>query len=345
MPNNIDLESLGGAYAVDKEEEANKIQMFAKKLYDWFNLNPNFYSGDITVIGNPKFQIGEKLYYHDYQTDTKFKYYIESVEHKFSMQEGYQTTLGVTRGLITKDIDDEVHRFNPPQGKAEDFKGGYLGEASFEQLTEYRTQLDQSKKDRQQRIAQNALDGLAEGLGTADYGTNGVTGVGGKEGARMIAQIAVNEWYHNRIIYRLGGGHGSNNVSNPLDKQGTIYLDCSSFVNWVCAKAGYKLHSSDILYTRRFHESPILQKLPSNMKPSDFIPGDIVLTHNMEHVVLVTKKGQVTHCTSDGMRVRQDKFTGSGDYGKNFNTGVAFRLKQFVTPVNSSGMNNWELIN
>ena len=345
MPDNINLESLGGAYAIDKEEEANKIKEFAKKLYDWYNLNPNFYSGDITVVGSPEFQVGEKLYYHDHQTGTKFKYYIEKVEHKFSMQEGYQTTLGVTRGLIVKDIDDEYRRFNPPQGKAEDFKGGYLGEASFEQLTEFRGQLDQANKDRTRRIAQNALGGLAGGIGTADFGTNGVTGVGGTEGARQIAQIATNEWHNNRIVYRLGGGHGSSNVSNPLDKQGTIYLDCSSFVNWVCAKAGYKLHNTDILYTRRFHESPILQKLPSNMKPSDFIPGDIVLTHSMEHVVLVTKKGQVTHCTSDGMKVRQDSFTGNNDYGKNFNTGVAFRLKQFVTPVNSAGMGNWELIN
>lgn len=109
---------------------------FGKKLYEWYANNPNFYSGDITVVGHPDYKIGTRLVYENVAKSEIWEFYIESVEHSFSYADGYTTTLGVTRGLRVSGDDDHGIRFTPPAGKPERFKGGYLGEMSIDELAE-----------------------------------------------------------------------------------------------------------------------------------------------------------------------------------------------------------------
>lgn len=104
---------------------------FSKLLFNWFYNNPNFFSGDITVVGHPRFDIGKRLVTEDKINKSTWEYYIESVEHNFDYTKGYFTILGVTRGLsdvLPSDNNVSFHRFGNLWGKSKDFKGGLLGE-------------------------------------------------------------------------------------------------------------------------------------------------------------------------------------------------------------------------
>lgn len=109
---------------------------YGRKLYYWYANNPNFYAGDITVVGHPDYRIGNRLVYQNYEKDETWEFYIESVEHSYTYTEGYQTKIGVTRGLRVEDENDHGIRFSPPMGGPERFKGGYLDEMSLSTLEE-----------------------------------------------------------------------------------------------------------------------------------------------------------------------------------------------------------------
>lgn len=107
------------------------IERYSQRLYNWYVNNPNFYTGDIVVIGHPDYRLGNRLLYRDTENHDLWEYYIESVQHSYSYVEGYKTTLGVTRGLRIEHEDDDGYRFLPIVGPSEDFEGGYFGEGSI----------------------------------------------------------------------------------------------------------------------------------------------------------------------------------------------------------------------
>lgn len=139
------VEAGGDAY------ENSNASIFSRKLYDWYANNPNFFSGDITVVGNPDYKVGNRLIYKNTKVDDIWEFYIESVEHTFSYETGYTTQIGVTRGLRVASEGSHGIRFNPPAGKSERFKGGYFGESSL--------------KDIEEQAAQRAKEGLIEAMG------------------------------------------------------------------------------------------------------------------------------------------------------------------------------------
>lgn len=131
---------------------------FGKKLYNWYVNNPNFYSGDITVVGHPDYRMGNILIYKNSNQNEMWEFYIESVQHSFSYEDGYTTELGVTRGLRISDENDHGIRFKPPAGKAKRFKGGYLGELNLAYIEEQRAA----------REAELNSGGTGEGGGDSD---------------------------------------------------------------------------------------------------------------------------------------------------------------------------------
>lgn len=137
-------EETGGMVIDSTDEErtdaSTQLQKFTNKLFNWYAENANFYSGDIRVIGSPDYRVGSVLVYEDFETDSKWEFYIESVQHEFSYTEGYTTILGVTRGLPNEGAD----RFTNLWNQAEDFKGGYLGEPTLDELMEQINQANQS---------------------------------------------------------------------------------------------------------------------------------------------------------------------------------------------------------
>lgn len=117
------------------------VNRYSERLYNWYVNNPNFYSGNITVLGHPDYRLGNRLLYRDIYNNYLYEFYIESVEHNFTYSSGYTTTLGVTRGLLLTNEDDDGDRFDPPIGEPQDFKGGYLGELPLDELERQNNQV------------------------------------------------------------------------------------------------------------------------------------------------------------------------------------------------------------
>lgn len=149
---------------------------FGKKLYNWYVNNPNFYAGYITVVGHPDYRLGNRLVYVNESRNEHWEFYIESVEHTFTYEEGYTTRLGVTRGLRVSGLNDHGIRFNPPAGEAKRFRGGYLGEINFEEI-EKMEKAKEAKKENARNAANNSdvvVSGNfmkpTEGVITSEYG-------------------------------------------------------------------------------------------------------------------------------------------------------------------------------
>ena len=190
----------------EKGVASEKLEKFTQKLFNWYCENANFYSGDIRVLGNPVYRIGTRAMYEDFERNTTWEFYIESVQHEFSFTNGFTTILGVTRGLP----DKGAKRFSNLWGQAEDFKGGYLGESSLEDLLAAAQ-------------AANATQGNS-GSGDASGNWGNMQGSGGAMGALATAR----QMTQRASKYVFGGGRKGTNIflSNP------IIGDCSSFVWW-----------------------------------------------------------------------------------------------------------------
>ncbi|USL89497.1 peptidase [Bacillus phage vB_BceH_LY2] len=197
----------------EKNVAGDKLEKFTQKIFNWYCENGNFYSGDIRVIGNPEFRIGSRIIYDDFEQDTVWEFYLESTQHEFSFVNGYTTVLGVTRGLPNSGVD----RFSHLWGQSEDFKGGYLGEKSLEEL-----------------IAMSKTANPTNGSDASNpNGGGGNWGGGGGGNVAMSALNTARQMTSRRSVYIFGGGRSG---KNPFEGD-PIKVDCSSFV-WWC----YNLH-------------------------------------------------------------------------------------------------------
>lgn len=113
------------------KDEAIDLKFFTQMLFNWYSDDINFLAGNITVPGDSKYRIGEIAeVINEEDPKDSMEFYIESVEHTFSFTSGWQTVLGVTRGLKNLGKD----RFKHMWGKNQDFLGGYMGEAALNML-------------------------------------------------------------------------------------------------------------------------------------------------------------------------------------------------------------------
>lgn len=136
------------AEQTDTDLGEHPLRVFSKMLFNWYHLNSNFYAGDITVLGNPYMDIGQRLFYIDEQDRDTWEFYVESIEHKFNYKDGYTTSIGVTRGLKEASISEgSPHRFAMLWNKSSDFKGGLIGEEELSKLKEKGYESQQSKGD------------------------------------------------------------------------------------------------------------------------------------------------------------------------------------------------------
>lgn len=190
----------------EKDASAEKLEKYTDKLFNWYCENANFYSGDIRILGDPAYRLGCRVMYEDFERKDTWEYYLESVQHEFSFTNGYTTVLGVTRGLP----EAGARRFNNLWGKAEEFKGGLLGEDSLEDLLS------------QAQAAQATAGNTGGGTATGNWGN--MQGSGGAMGALSTAM----QMTQRKSIYIFGGGRSGTNIflSDPIKG------DCSSFVWW-----------------------------------------------------------------------------------------------------------------
>lgn len=203
-------EELDREISAERTAAGEKIELFTQKLYNWYCENANFYSGDIRVIGDPRYRVGSRVLYEDFERGTTWEFYVESVQHEFSFTNGYTTILGVTRGLPNGGKD----RFTNMWGKSEDFEGGYLGEFTNAEYLEL---------------------GQMVGINPGTPGENWSLSGGGN--TAMAALNTARQIANRDSVYVFGGGRGGNNPFNSSP----VRVDCSSFVWWCYYTHGVSL--------------------------------------------------------------------------------------------------------
>jgi hypothetical protein len=88
----------------------NVVSPYTNELYKWYWKNPKWLQGSLSVRGDPRYRIGQKLVCEDIGLEA----YIEGVIHTFVAQGNqpyFQTTLEVSRGAKPGD----QHRFPPTE--------------------------------------------------------------------------------------------------------------------------------------------------------------------------------------------------------------------------------------
>lgn len=287
-------DGIGGASGTTSIEEdntsgasTNKLSEYSERLYNWYVMNPNFYSGTLKVIGHPDYRLGNRLLYRDDYNNDLWEFYIESVEHDFSYTNGYTTTLGVTRGLRLKSKKDDGGRFNPPMGKAEDFKGGYLGEMSLADIEAYTANTEENGLGANGQAGAN--HGLVEGdpsdyaKAAADFGLQFVNNASGL------------------TAYHWGGGRQS---TNPLLGKPPYKLDCSSFVYWCYKYAGVQLANSNTSHNTTSIKTTnalyVVGKIGSGLNPRNLTYGDIVYFNNDKHMGIYVGNGEFVGFNGSG---------------------------------------------
>lgn len=263
---------------------ASDLRVFTRMLYNWYADNFNFYGGSITVSGNPDIRVGCKTDVIDFHTKEEYNYtgmrfYIESVNHSFSFDQGYTTTMGVTRGMKMPDGDGDDPRFSNLWGTSIDYKGGYMGEASTADLAYAEESSDDSSADGDGASFDGAK-GNAIAVKAAEIGY-----AYRKDGKPKVNGRRVKE------VYALGG-HGERGSKNPLThdiNQGYLVLDCSSFVYWCFKKAGATIGT----ITTTQANDPHFKKVNTNNSSKNMKIGDLVFMNGCGHVMFYIGGGKL----------------------------------------------------
>jgi hypothetical protein len=240
---------------------------FQTTLYNWYANNVNFLSGTITILGDPDIRIGTILndaYDH-------IRYYIESVSHTFSFTEGFQTEIGVTRGLTYQDGQYDP-RFTATYmwGTGIDYQGGYMGEAPVNYL---------------------AIDGSGGDGNDSSDGSGAFSGDAGPATAVKAAKYGAtfekskckrSEWY----VW--GGGHGGGNILESSEDP--IKLDCSGFISACFNHVGLNINGT----TWTFNDSSLFTHVPIPSTSTDGMKiGDCVLLYGCNHIMFYVGGGKL----------------------------------------------------
>lgn len=261
-----DFKSLLKKYQVSSQntkikDEAIDLKFFTQMLFNWYSDDINFLAGNITVPGDSKYRIGEIAeVINENDPKDSMEFYIESVEHTFSFTSGWQTVLGVTRGLKNLGKD----RFKHMWGKNQDFLGGYMGEAALDMLA-YGTEPTKS----------SGSDDSSGGSAGGDWGfpfkkpgtvlTHPEQNFGGSRGGGDThdgTDFLFNQWPHGGNIKAVHGGtvkyvgagagswtRGIIIITTADDGYSVCYQEFGTTAN-AKVKKGDKVKTGDVIGTR-----------------------------------------------------------------------------------------------
>ncbi|WAB24961.1 amidase activity protein [Lysinibacillus phage vB_LfM_LysYB1] len=190
---------VGYGNSSDAALSGQDLKPYQQDLFNWNIHNPNFYNGYVTVQGDHRYKVGDRLLYKSTEDGREIEFFIESVSHDFTNFGAWFTRLGVTRGMP----EAGKGRFESPWGEYQDYTGGALG-APIVSPTE------------------------TGGTGGIDGGTIG-SGADGSPTAQNV--IAVAQSYVGRSTYVFGGGRNQNDINRRV-------FDCSSFMHHVFKQIG-----------------------------------------------------------------------------------------------------------
>ena len=269
-----DFKSLLKKYQISSQntkvkDEAIDLKFFTQMLFNWYSDDINFLAGNITVPGDSKYRIGEIAeVINENDPKDSMEFYIESVEHTFSFTSGWQTVLGVTRGLKNSGKD----RFKHMWGKNQDFLGGYMGEAALNMLA-YGTEPTKSSSGDGDPSGGSAGGnwGLPfKGHGTVsnspslgqNFGAYGSRGPGSPSNATHDGtDFGFGSWPNGGSIRAIHGGtvkyagvgpgfaQGAMICTESSDGQSVVYQEFGTTSN-IKVKKGDKVKTGDVIATR-----------------------------------------------------------------------------------------------
>lgn len=267
---------VGGKGTVDNISAT--YRMYELKLFNWYADNSKFHSGDIEVIGRFDVEIGKRLYMHQPREANKlWEFYIESVSHSFDYQNGWTTTIGVTRGLPVEYIGDR-QRFQMFWGHGADFEGGFLGEPTIQEV-----------------LASLGSKGGDDGDST---GSN-LPGSKIAMKAVALAKKYVEHDGENTSIYSMAA-HGNDFIASGKPYR----TDCSGFVYYIFKHAGLNW-GSGVLTTWGIAASPKVTTVGNSGSNKDSVwnkmhKGDIVFWNGDGHVGIYIGNGQCIAMNGNG---------------------------------------------
>ena len=217
--------------SADSEESASALKAYQRDLFNWNIHNPNFYNGFISVIGDHRYKVGDRLIYKSDEDERDIEFFIESVNHEFTNYGSWITKLGVTRGMANFGAD----RFAEPWDSFQEYTGGALG---------------------------SPMPGDTTVVGSEEE-SDGVTTppTSGTLSPTADSIIAYAKTWIGRSTYVWGAGR----KQSDIDKG---WFDCSGFINHVYAKHGINLGSgnTDTLATKG-----VAVKSVAALQPGDLV--------------------------------------------------------------------------
>lgn len=257
-------------------DSAEQMKAYQQDLFNWNIMNPDFYSGTITVIGREDYKVGDRLLYSSTESGREIEFFIEGVSHEFVNYEYWITHLEVTRGLDNAGKG----RFDPPWNQYQEYQGGALGVP----------------------VSMSGLSAADFGNGQTYTNTGGtITGTQSfvgpllpneTAGAHAQAVINIAKTFIGRVTYRLGAGRTQASIN-------ANEFDCSSFVNYVFSLAGYNLNPQGSVTTHT------LDKIGVAVPLSQIQPGDLIFFNTDgiwdNHVGIYEGDGKFIGCQNSGV--------------------------------------------
>lgn len=201
------------------------FRMYTIKLFNWYADNSKYHSGNITINGTSGIEIGKRLIIWDSNDGVYWEYYIESVSHDYSVESGWKTIVGVTRGLPLTSEDDQ-RRFTYPYsftGHYYPFRGGYFGENDLATAESLYSDSDSSSSS-------STDDSDESSSGSDSFESGSSTGKAAYEKALTLTGKS-SVW------------KASYQNTDPFSESGTIYGTCSQLVYWAYKHCGVTLGS------------------------------------------------------------------------------------------------------
>lgn len=229
----------------DGKDIATLAREYATDLYNWYVLNPQFWSGTIQVIGHHVYKIGDRLLYKSKRHNFEMEFFIEGVRHEYVYGSHWVTYLSVTRGLPNAG----AARFLEPVGYAQEYQGGGVGDPDPDTVLQ---------------MAQQEMGGLASllGIGGIAGGIAGGLGMGVAATGLRGQVVALAQTYIGKLTYRTGG--------NRLESGA---VDCSGFTYAIFKKFGIDIGGGSI---GQWNKNP---RKPLNMAQ----PGDLIFFHSTQN--------------------------------------------------------------
>lgn len=259
--NYVGFASTGGASG----DESDKLRAYQKDLYNWNIMNPSFLNGYITVIGDERYKVGERLLYKSKESGREIEFFIEGVAHDFINYGYWVTRLSVTRGLD----DAGAKRFDEPWDSYTTYDPTALGLPG---------------------IPSAADAGGASNTGSPMFP---LPSFGNSSFPPADGVINFAKTFIGKVQYKLGWGRNTKDIAFNR-------FDCSSWIRYVFAQNNINLGPMESITTDTIAKQG-MEISSSQLRPGDLVFFNTYKRNG--HVTLYIGNGEVIQCGTSGVKI------------------------------------------